>query len=212
VRRAALLHDVGRTAISLNVWDKPGALTHAEWERVRLYPYYTERILARPAELAETGALAALHRERLDGSGYHRGLPAAMQPHAVRILAAADVYQSKIEARAYRPPMSADEAASEMRRLVRDRKLDGDAVDAVLNVVAGVKSSARRQWPAALSDREIDVLRLMAKSYSTRRIAETLSISAKTADHHIQHIYTKIGVSTRAAATLFALQNDIITE
>lgn len=212
VRRAALLHDVGRTAISLSLWDKPTPLTHTEWERVRLYPYYTERILARPAELADVGALAALHRERLDGSGYHRGLPAAMQPQGVRILAAADVYQSKIEPRAYRPAMSATEAADEVRRLVREHKLDGEAVEALLNVVAGVRAPARREWPAGLSNREIDVLRLMAKSLSTRRIADALSISPKTADHHIQHIYTKIGVSTRAAATLYALQNDLLYE
>jgi HD-GYP domain-containing protein (c-di-GMP phosphodiesterase class II) len=212
VRRAALLHDVGRTAISLTLWDKAGALTQAEWERVRLYPYYTERILARPVELAEVGSLAALHRERLDGSGYHRGLPAAMQSQSVRILAAADTYQSKIEERAYRPAMSPKAAADELRRQVRERKLDGEAVDAVLYATAGVRATSRREWPAGLSDREVDVLRLMAKSLSTRRIADALSISPKTADHHIQHIYTKIGVSTRAAATLFALQNDLLRE
>lgn len=212
VRRAALLHDVGRTAISLTLWDKPSALSRAEWERVRLYPYYTERILARPAELAEVGALAALHRERMDGSGYHRGIPAAMQSSGVRILAAADVYQSKLEGRAYRPALSASEAAAEVRRLVRERKLDGDAVETLLNVVTGAKTPARRQWPAELSDREIEVLRLIAQSYSTRHIADALHISPKTADHHIQHIYTKLGISTRAAATLFALQNDLLTE
>ncbi len=156
------------------------------------------------------GALAALHRERLDGSGFHRGLPAAMQPQGVRILAAADVYQGKIEDRAYRPALNANEAAAETRRLVREHKLDGEAVEAVLNVVMGIKVPTHRQWPAGLTDREIDVLRLMAQSLSTRRIADALRISPKTADHHIQHIYTKIGVSTRAAATLFALQNDLL--
>jgi HD-GYP domain-containing protein (c-di-GMP phosphodiesterase class II)/DNA-binding CsgD family transcriptional regulator len=209
VRRAALLHDVGRTAISLSLWDKAGPLTRTEWERVRLYPYYTERILARPAELADLGSLAALHRERLDGSGYHRGLPAALLSQPARLLAAADVYQSKIEPRAYRPALSAVEAANELRHLVRERKLDGDAVEAVLNVAAGVKAPARREWPGGLSEREVEVLRLLAQGISTRRIADHLSISPKTADHHIQHIYTKIGVSTRAAAILFALQNDL---
>jgi DNA-binding NarL/FixJ family response regulator len=135
-----------------------------------------------------------------------------MQSQSVRLLAAADAYQGKIEARACRPALSAAEAAEEMRRQVRERKLDGKAVEAVLSVVAGIKTPTHREWPAGLSDREVDVLRLMAKSLSTRRIAEALSISPKTADHHIQHIYTKTGVSTRAAATLFALQNDLLGE
>jgi len=211
VRRAGHLHDVGRTAVTLTIWDKAGALTSAEWDRVRLYPYYTERILARSAGLAALGALAAAHRERLDGSGYHRGLPGALLTPLVRILAAADVYQSKIEVRAYREALTAEAAADELRRQVREGKLDSSAVEAVLSSATGERAAAaRRVWPASLSDREVEVLCLMAQGSSTRQIAEALTISPKTADHHIQHIYNKIGVSTRAAATMFAMQNNLL--
>ncbi|MEZ4668526.1 MAG: LuxR C-terminal-related transcriptional regulator [Anaerolineae bacterium] len=208
VRLAALLHDLGRTAISLAIWDKPSALTKAEWERVRLYPYYTERILSRSTQLAPFGALAGLHRERLDSSGYHRGLPEMMQPPLARLLAAADTYQSKIEARAYRPALSPESAAHELVQQVRAGKLDAQAVDAVLGNRA---TSPRANRPSNLSEREIEVLQLIAQGYTTRNIAESLFISPKTADHHIQHIYNKIGVSTRAAATLFAMQHDLLS-
>jgi HD-GYP domain-containing protein (c-di-GMP phosphodiesterase class II) len=210
VRRAAYLHDVGRVAISLNIWDKTNTLTDAEWERVRLYPYFTERITARSQKLAPLGALAALHRERLDGSGYHRGLLAGMLSSGARLLAAADVYQSKIEPRAYRPALSAAETADELHKQVRANKLDANAVEAVLNSVQGARSNARRAYPANLSEREVEVLRLIAQGLSTRKIGEALVISPKTADHHIQHIYNKIGVSTRAAATLFAMQHNLL--
>lgn len=210
IRRAGYLHDVGRTAISLQIWEKPGTLSNAEWERVRLYPYYTERITVRSEKLAPLGVLAALHRERLDGTGYHRALPASMLPVGARILAAADVYQSKLAARPYRPAWSAERAADELRLQARQGKLDSGAVDAVLASVLGARSVTRRTYPANLSEREVEVLRLMAQGFSTRKIATTLVISPKTADHHIQHIYNKIGVSTRAAATLFAMQNHLL--
>jgi HD-GYP domain-containing protein (c-di-GMP phosphodiesterase class II) len=212
VQRAGHLHDLGRTTVPLTIWDKPGALTAAEWERVRLYPYYTERLLARSETLAPLGALAALHRERLDGSGYHRGLPGALLSLLACILAAADAYQSKIEPRAYRAAFTPEAAADELRVQVHTGKLDHQAVEAVLSSVSGGKTSGRRAWPANLSDREVEVLRLIARGFSTRQIAEALTISPKTADHHIQHIYNKLGVSTRAAATLFAMQHNLLSE
>jgi HD-GYP domain-containing protein (c-di-GMP phosphodiesterase class II) len=191
VRRAAYLHDVGRTAIPLSIWDKQGVLTSAEWDRVRLYPYYTERILARSAKLSSLGALAALHRERLDGSGYHRGLPGALLPPLARLLAAADVYQSKLESRAYRQALHPEAAADTLHRMVKDGKLDAHAVDAVLGSTSGVPILQERAIrPANLSERELEVLQLLARGLSTRKIAEALYISPKTADHHIQHIRT----------------------
>jgi HD-GYP domain-containing protein (c-di-GMP phosphodiesterase class II) len=98
-RRAGLLHDVGRVSVSAGIWGKPGPLSEREWERVRLHAYYTERVLARPAALARLGALAAAHHERLDGSGYHRGVSAGALSPAARILAAADVYHAMLEPR-----------------------------------------------------------------------------------------------------------------
>jgi HD-GYP domain-containing protein (c-di-GMP phosphodiesterase class II) len=210
VRRAGLLHDIGRVGVSAGIWGKPGPLTDREWERVRLHPYYTERILARPPALARLAGLAAQHHERLDGSGYHRGLPAAMLSPAARILAAADVYQAMREPRAHRPAREPEAAVEELRREVRAGRLDGEAVQGVLAAAGHRVRPARREFVAGLSEREVEVLRLLARGQSTKQIAAQLSISDKTADHHIQHIYTKIGVSTRAGATLFAMEQNLL--
>ncbi len=208
-RRAAYVHEVGRTAVSLRIWDKPGDLTSAEWEKVRLYPYYTERILTRPTAVAVWGKIAGLHRERLDGSGYHRGVPGAMIPPEARLLAAADAYQSKLEPRAYREAWSPAAAATELRAMVRAGQLESAAVEAVLES-AGHGETAKRAYPAGLSEREVEVLRLLARGMSNKAIGAQLFISPKTVGHHIQHIYDKVGCSTRAAATLFALQHHLL--
>jgi HD-GYP domain-containing protein (c-di-GMP phosphodiesterase class II) len=210
LRRAALVHDVGRVGVSAGVWGKAGALTDREWEQVRLHPYFTERILTRSPLLARIGQLGASHHERLDGSGYHRGLPAALLSPAARILAAADVYAALLEPRPHRAALPADQAAETLRREVRAGKLDGEAVDGVLSAAGHRVRGTRRMMVGGLSSREIDVLRAIARGRSTREIADDLVISPKTADNHIQHIYTKIGVSTRAAATLFAMEQGLI--
>jgi HD-GYP domain-containing protein (c-di-GMP phosphodiesterase class II) len=210
VRRAGWLHDLGRVAVSAGIWGKPGPLSDGEWERVRLYPYYTERILARPQALAPLGALAALHHERLDGSGYHRGLTAGALPFTARVLAAADVYQALTEPRPHRPARAAGEAADELRCEVRAGRLDAEAANAVLAAAGHRVRSKRRAWPAGLSDREVEVLRLVARGLSNREMAHRLELSERTVHHHIQHVYHKLGVSTRAAATLFAMQHDLL--
>jgi HD-GYP domain-containing protein (c-di-GMP phosphodiesterase class II) len=149
VRRAGFLHDLGRTGVPNGIWEKAGPLTEGEWERVRLHPYLTERILAHPAALARLGSLATLHHERLDGSGYHRGLSAPMQPLPARILAAADSYHAMTEPRPYRAARSSESAAEELRREVRAGRLDGEAAEAVLWSTG--RRPRRREWPAGLS-------------------------------------------------------------
>ena len=124
VRRAGLIHDVGRVGVSTGIWDKPGPLTESEWERVRLHPYYTERVMKRSPALAPLGALAALHHERLDGSGYHRQVAPAQLPPAARILAAADVYQALTEPRPHRAAGPPAAAADEVCRDENAGKLD----------------------------------------------------------------------------------------
>jgi HD-GYP domain-containing protein (c-di-GMP phosphodiesterase class II)/DNA-binding CsgD family transcriptional regulator len=210
VRRAACVHDLGRVGVTVAIWDKAGPLRRGEWEQVRLHPYYTERVLARSGVLSPLGALAALHHERLDGSGYHRGLPAAMLPLTARILAAADAYHAMTEPRPYRPALTPEAAAEEARREVRAGRLDGEAVSAVLAVAGHRVRPAPREWAAGLSEREVEVLRLVARGLSNRQMAQSLVIAEKTVGHHIQHIYDKVGVSTRAAATLFAMQHDLL--
>jgi HD-GYP domain-containing protein (c-di-GMP phosphodiesterase class II) len=211
VRRAALVQDLGRVGVSAGIWNKPGPLTDSDWERVRLHPYYTERILTRSSVLAPVGALAALHHERLDGSGYHRQIASAQLPIAARILAAADVYQALTEPRPHRTAYTPESAADAVLREAQAGRLDHDAVNAVLSAAGHRVQMRRRSWPAGLSEREVEVLRLLARGLSNRQMANSLSISEKTVSHHIQHIYDKIDVSTRAAATLFAMRHDLIT-
>ena len=211
LRRAALVHDLGRLGVSNSVWDKPGPLGPGEWERVRLQPYVTERMLSQSASLAPLGAIAVQHRERLDGSGYPRGLSGAEIARSARILGAADAYQAMREPRPYRPPLAPAAAADELRAEVRAGRLDAEAVEAVLGA-DGHRVPRRREGPEGLTPREIEVLRLLARGLSNREIAERLVISPKTVGNHIEHIYAKIGASTRATASLFALRHGLLPE
>ena len=209
VRRAGLLHDLGRLGVSNTIWDKPGPLTEAEIERVRLHPYLTDRMLARVAPLAASREVAARHHERLDGSGYPRGLTAASLTPADRLLATADVYHAMTEPRPHRPALDPGEAARVLSAEVRAAHLDGDAADAVLTA-AGHRRSARRVGPAGLTAREVEVLGLLARGRSNKEIARLLSISPKTAANHVEHIYAKLAVGSRAAATLYASQHGLV--
>jgi HD-GYP domain-containing protein (c-di-GMP phosphodiesterase class II) len=208
--RAALLHDLGRIAVPAAVWERPGPLRHGEWERVRLHAYHSERILARSAVLAPAGRIAGLHHERLDGSGYHRQAYGALVPVPARLLAAADTYQALTQDRPHRPALSAEAAASVVLEEAKAGRLDPDCVRAVLEA-AGQPTRQRPVWPAGLTDREVEVLRLLARGRSNREIAAELVVSPRTAEHHVQHIYAKIGVSTRAAAALFAMRHGLFT-
>ena len=209
VRRAGLVHDIGLHGLPATILDKPGPLSASETERMRMHAYYTERMLARPEQLARIGAIASLTNERCDGSGYHRGLAGAAIPVTGRLLAAACAYCAMIEPRPYRPPLTAKQATDELRADVRAGRLDANAVDAVLEA-AGQSRGKRRTGPAGLTPREIEVLTLIARGASTRQVAQRLSITPKTAETHIERIYTKTGASTRSTATLFALQNGLL--
>lgn len=212
IKRAGWLQDIGRVGISSGIWGKPGPLTQREWEQVRLHTYYTERILARPEVLARLGSSAIYHHERLDGSGYHRSVGAASLAAPARILATADVYQALTETRPHRAAFTPEAAAEELSREVRAGRLDAEACKAVLTAAGHYMPKTHREAVAGLSEREIEVLRLVARGNSMKQIAVQLNISPKTADHHIQHIYTKIDVSTRAAATLFAMQQNLLLD
>jgi HD-GYP domain-containing protein (c-di-GMP phosphodiesterase class II) len=211
LRRAGLVHDIGRLGVSNAVWDKRGVLTQSDIERIRLHPYLTERMLAFSPALAPLGAIAVQHHERLDGSGYPRGLSGDAITPAGRILAAADCYHAITEMRPHRLARSPAEAATAVRAEVTAGRLDGDAVDAVLRA-AGHRVRRRREWPAGLTPREVEVLRLVACGLSNKAIAELLVISRKTAGSHVEHIYAKIGASNRAQASLFAMKHGLMLE
>jgi HD-GYP domain-containing protein (c-di-GMP phosphodiesterase class II) len=210
VRRAALLHHLGRVGVANGIWDKPGRLSSGEWERVRLYPYHTERIVGRPAAFDGLAQLAGSVQERLDGRGYHRGLPAAVIPMVARVLAAADAYEAMIEERPHRQALAASAAADELSAEVAVGRLDREAVGAVLAAAGHQPKPARTSWPAGLTEREVGVLRLVAAAKPNKEIARALFISDDTVKNHIKHIYEKIGRSTRAGAALFAVENDLI--
>jgi HD-GYP domain-containing protein (c-di-GMP phosphodiesterase class II) len=207
---AALLHDLGRVGIPNGIWEKPSPLTAAERERVRLHPYHTERVLSNSPALEPLSRLASSDHERLDGSGYHRGIPAGLLSKEARILAASDSYQAMMEFRPYRSALSPEQARNELGREVEAGRLDRGAVDCVLEAAGQPHPRAQARWPAGLSYREVDVLRLLARGNQNRAIAKSLFISEDTVHNHIRHIYEKIGLSSRAGAALFAMENDLI--
>lgn len=209
LRRAGLIHDLGRMGVSTAIWDKSRRLTELETERVQLHPYLTDRMLAKVPNLGRVREVAARHHERLDGSGYPRGLTGASLTPADRLLAAADVYHALTEPRPHRPALDASAAAAELRSQVRRGLLDGDAVAAVLRA-AGHRAPAPRAWPGGLTSREAEVLQLLARGQANKQIAQRLGLSPKTVSNHIEHIYAKLNVSSRAAATLFATQHGLV--
>lgn len=209
LRIAALLHDLGRVAIPNGIWDKPGPLTALERERVHEHAAQTQRILARSPLLAPHARLAASDHERLDGSGYARGVRGSELSPATNLLAAADVYQALLEDRPHRRAHSQDAAAKILAEEAAAGRLDRDAIRAVLASV-DAPVAERTTFPCGLTEREVAVLRLLARGLSNKEIGARLHISPRTAGNHIAHIYEKTGVSTRASAALFAVQHRLI--
>jgi HD-GYP domain-containing protein (c-di-GMP phosphodiesterase class II) len=207
LRRAAFVHDLGRVAIGASSWQKAGSLTADEWEHVRLHPYHTERVLSRSPFLAALAPVAGAHHERLDGSGYHRGSGGAELPLPSRLLSAADTYQAMTEPRPHRKPLSPERAAEILGEEASAGRLDATAVAAV--VEAAGQHAPPIERPAGLTEREAEVVGMLARGLQTKQVSRALGISVKTADHHVQNAYRKIGVSTRAAATLFAMQHGL---
>ncbi|KUI25637.1 LuxR family transcriptional regulator [Mycobacterium sp. IS-1742] len=207
-RRAGHLHDVGRIGVSNQVWSKASALSTAEFERVRLHPYLTERILRQVPGLGQVASVAANHHERLDGAGYPRGLGARELTVPDRVLAAAVAFQAACEPRPYRAQMAAGDAARRVQQRVRDGGLDPAAAEAVLHAAGQpVRPRARS---GALTAREAEVLCLVAQGATNREIAARLVISEKTARNHVERTYAKIGVSNRVAASLYALEHGLL--
>jgi HD-GYP domain-containing protein (c-di-GMP phosphodiesterase class II) len=207
-RRAGLVHDLGRVAVHPAIWQKRGPLTADEREQVRLHPYHTERVLSRSAFLSALAPVAGAHHERLDGSGYHRGATGPELAFPARLLAAADAYHAMTEPRPHRGPLPPERAAQTLAGEASAGRLDPDAVTAVIEAAGHARPRLER--PVGLTAREAEVIALLARGLQTKQVARALGISVKTADHHVQNAYRKIGVSTRAAATLFAMEHGLV--
>lgn len=211
VRLAALLHDLGSVSVSNRVWERAGPLGAAGWEQVRLHAYWTERILQRTPATATLASIAGATQERLDATGYHRGLRSDGLDRAARLLAAADAFVAMGEERPYRAAHAPDERARILSGEARAGRLCRNAVSMIL-AGDGTRSLARSGGaaPAGLTAREIDVLSLLARGRSNKEIAATLGIAVRTVKHHIEHVYEKTGISSRAAAALFAVRYDLV--
>jgi HD-GYP domain-containing protein (c-di-GMP phosphodiesterase class II)/DNA-binding CsgD family transcriptional regulator len=210
LRRAALLHDLGRLGAPNRVWDKPGALSRSEWEMARMHAYWTERVLSQSVVWRDAAEVACAAHERLDAKGYHRAVPSPLLGRPARILAAADAYHAMREPRPHRPALDASAAAEALIADVAAARLDRDVVTALLDVVGSRRKPPRAEWPRGLTDREVEVLRLLARGRSNKEIASALGISPRTAQHHVIHIYQKIQRNSRAGAALFATEQGLL--
>jgi HD-GYP domain-containing protein (c-di-GMP phosphodiesterase class II) len=205
---SALVHDLGIVGVSAGIWNTPGPLTTEAWERVRLHPYFTERILSRCIGLGGLLGDAGHHHERADGCGYHRG--ARELSVGAQLVAAADVYSALCEDRPCRPAVTPDAAARVLTDEADAGRLGRAAIDAVLAAAGHKPAIPNMPRPAGLTEREIDVLRLIARGHSNKETAAELGISAKTVGTHVEHLYAKAGVTTRAGATLFAMEHNLL--
>jgi HD-GYP domain-containing protein (c-di-GMP phosphodiesterase class II) len=209
VRRAGHLHNLGRIGVPSDIWERPGSLTPDQWERVRLHPYLTGRILERVGGLDRAARIAANHHEHVDGSGYPRGLAAGQLSTADRILAAAVAYESALEPRPYRDPRTPDEAAERLRRRAAAGQLDETAVHAVLSAAGHAPQRPKRR-DDGLTPREVEILLLVARGATNKEIAAQLVLSEKTVRNHVERTYAKLGVKNRVGASLYALEAGLV--
>ena len=208
------MHDFGTTVVPNSIWDKPGPLTRTEFDRVELHPMLTEQMLRRSPGLAALNPVACAHHEKCDGSGYHRRVQIDADDPRACVLAATEVYVGMTTERADRPAVPAGRRG----RRAAPARVRGRAGAAREPCRAGrrrARRAGRAVGQAARQPGRADPARgrgaaARGQGLTTGEIADRLFISPKTADHHIQHIYGKIGVSTRAAAALWAMQHTVV--
>ena len=208
LRRAGHLHDLGRLGVSNQVWSKPGSLSSSEWERVRMHPYLTERVLDRIPGLGSVRTVARAHHEHLDGTGYPLGVSGSALGRSERILAVAVAYQSALEPRPYREALDPERAMERLRSRSASGAFDPECVDAVLGVAGHRAPRSRRD--DLLTPREREVLGLVSRGLSNREIAGRLVLSEKTVRNHVERTYTKTGATNRVGASLYALQHGLV--
>jgi HD-GYP domain-containing protein (c-di-GMP phosphodiesterase class II) len=208
LRWAALLHDIGRLGVPNSVWTRPGPLDWAQWERVRLHDYYTERVLSPIPALATVTSVAVAAHERTDGSGYRTRAGRSLSISA-RLLAVADVAHAMGEERPHRPALDSAAIARELVGEAREGRFDAKAVDAVLASL-GVETRTAPRSLNGLSEREVDVSRLLARGKTNKEIADLLGISVRTVHNHVAHIFDKLGVHSRSGAAIWLMDHDFV--
>lgn len=155
--------------------------------------------------------LAGHHHERADGTGYYRGASGEQLSLGARVLAAADAYHAMGSQRPLRPALTPGDAAAQLLDDVDAGRFGRHEVDAALDAAGQASRPPRVARPAGLTEREVDVLRLIARGQANKQVAVALGISAKTVGHHVEHLYAKAGVTTRAGATLFAMEHGLLS-
>jgi HD-GYP domain-containing protein (c-di-GMP phosphodiesterase class II)/DNA-binding CsgD family transcriptional regulator len=208
LRGAGAVHDLGRVAVATGTWDKRGALNAVEWQRVRAHSQHTEAIL-RSAGMGELAEIAGATHERGHGAGYHRGLSLEGLPLLAKIVAAADVMAALGEERPHRAALDERRAGAELRALVEAGAIDAAAAQAVL-AASGAAAGRKRAWPGGLSDREVEVLRLVAVGRTNREIGALLGMSPRTAQKHVMNVYDKLGLESRAGLALYAIEHGLL--
>ncbi len=213
IGRAALIHGIGRAAVPNTLWQRSGKLGSADWEKVRLVPYWTARAGVQIPSLRAEATLASHVYERLDGSGYYRDLDAGSLAMPQRILAAACASVALCMPRPWRQAWTAPEAAQCLIAEAAAGRFDGAAVNVVL--AAAGSAGAAGADPAVLpkkvlSERETAVLRRLSLGESNKEVARALQISPSTVGTHIESIFRKLECSTRTAATLKGLTLGVI--
>ena len=212
VYRAALVHDIGRFGVDASVWAQAGPLSATQRERMRLHVYFVERIFDRPQPLRRIGLLAATHHERLDGSGYHRAVGAAMLSSPARLLAVADAYHAMRQPRPYRTARSTVDARARLQTDATQGRLDAVSVDAVLSAAEHRTSRVHTDGPMGLTARESEVLGLLTQGLPNKSVAKRLGISPKTVSNHLERVYAKLGVTNRAGAAMAAMHNGLLRD
>ena len=202
---AGLVHDVGLHGVTATVLDKSGPLSATEVERMRVAPYFTERVLARPGALARLGAVAGLAHERMDGSGYHRGFMA--RGSRCRL----ESWRPPARFRADRAPSPRPANTSRPRAEHPGRNAAGrlDSRPRTRSFSGKCRYRRRLAGPAGLTPREIEVLALIARGAANGE-SPAARDHTKTAGTHIERIYVKTGASVARTATLFALRNGLL--
>jgi HD-GYP domain-containing protein (c-di-GMP phosphodiesterase class II)/DNA-binding CsgD family transcriptional regulator len=212
IRRAALAHDIGLVAVPSFVLDQPeDRLTDAERDQLHLHPYHSRQILSRVTSLGSAAAIAASHHEQADGGGYPAGLAGIQISPQASVLAVADCFDELTHDGPDRLALSPEDALSRLRS--QAARFSAAALEALAGQLGMSKAGGiqRPTWPNGLTDREVEVLRLVARGHDRREVAKRLVVSEGTVRSHLEHVYSKIGVSNRASATLFAVENGLLS-